>query len=318
MNCSICHTPTTKGQKFCTACGQALTITCPACGTAVTATARYCVSCGTCLVAEAGAKGDGKLLTIQTAPSLVSPTVPLGDRRFVTVLFADVSGFTTMSEKLDPEQVTEVINAFFKVLTEPIYQFGGIVDKYIGDAIMALFGAPVAHEDDPERAVMAAYEMRKAARVFADKLAATTGIRLMVRIGLNTGLVVAGAVGGQQRQDYTVMGDTVNLAQRMESAAPIGGILVSQETYRLTQQLFEFKARELIHVKGKAAPVYTYEVIGLLPQQARVVGRQFALRGRAAECDRLKEILARGARGEPVFVMVAGEAGSGKSRLLRE
>ena len=182
------------------------------------------------------------------------------DRRVVTVLFTDVSGFTAMSEKLDPEEVTEIVNQFFAVLTEPIYRFGGVVDKYIGDAIMALFGAPVAHEDDPERAVWAAYEMQKAAKEFADKLEAKTGIGLKVRIGINTGLVVAGVVGGAQKQDYTVMGDTVNLAQRMEANARPGKVLVTGETYRQTRHRFGFLTLDPITVKGKVQPIEVYEL----------------------------------------------------------
>ena len=241
-----------------------------------------------------------------------------GDRRVVTVLFTDVSGFTAMSEKLDPEEVTEVINAFFRVLTEPIYHYGGVVDKYIGDAIMALFGAPIAHEDDPARAVMAGWEMQKAAKRFADKLEARTGIRLRVRIGLNTGLVIAGTVGGQQRQDYTVIGDTVNLAQRMESSAPVGGILVTQETYRQTRHLFEFNPRDPVTIKGKAAPVLTYEVLRPLPQPHLALRPRAPLIGRAVERDRMRQVFDTVTRGQPAFAEIIADAGAGKTRLATD
>jgi class 3 adenylate cyclase/tetratricopeptide (TPR) repeat protein len=242
----------------------------------------------------------------------------MSDRRVVTVLFTDVSGFTAMSEKLDPEEVTEIVNQFFAVLTEPIYRFGGVVDKYIGDAIMALFGAPIAHEDDPERALWAAYEMQRAAKEFAAKLEAKTGIGLRIRIGINTGLVVAGAVGGAQKQDYTVMGDTVNLAQRMESNAGLGKVLVSGETYRLARHRFSFTTLDPITVKGKAQPVEVYELEGPLKQVEDQNPDAHPFVNRQRELDSLVLGWERAALGYPQLVVVSGEAGMGKSRLLSQ
>lgn len=243
--------------------------------------------------------------------------VPRSDRRVTTVLFLDVSGFTAMSETLDPEQVTDVINQFFEVLTEPIYRFGGIVDKYMGDAIMALFGAPVAHEDDPERAVRAALEMQKAAETYSDQLEARTGIRLRVRIGINTGLVVAGVVGGAQKKDYTVMGDTVNLAQRMESNAKPGTILVTSETYRLAKAVAEFQELEPLMVKGKRDPVAVYEVVGLKTEQGQNLGTRRMI-GREIELETIMRAFERCMDGEPQALYLIGDAGVGKSRLFTE
>jgi class 3 adenylate cyclase/tetratricopeptide (TPR) repeat protein len=247
------------------------------------------------------------------------PTTPLasGDRRVVTVLFADVSGFTRLSETLDPERLTEIINACFKALSEPIYRFGGIVDKYIGDAIMALFGAPVTHEDDAERAVSAAYAMQRAAERFSERLEAETGIRLRMRIGLNTGLVVAGAIGGDQKQDYTVMGDAVNLAQRLESQAEPGSILVSGQTYRLTAHAFSYQSARKLFVKGRQEAVYAYELKGPLLEAPPQADRPPFV-GRGAELDRLHKALHAAAKGKPQWIMLMGGAGTGKSRLARE
>lgn len=167
----------------------------------------------------------GSLFCIECGRKLARGSLlgqPDGDRRVVSVVFTDVSGFTAMSEKLDPEEVTGIINAFFAVLTEPIYHYGGTVDKYIGDAIMALFGAPIAHEDDAERAVAAAWDMQTASARYAADLEKRKKIRLRCRIGIHTGLVVAGAVGGDHKRDYTVLGDTVNLASRLEANARPG------------------------------------------------------------------------------------------------
>lgn len=234
------------------------------------------------------------------------------------MLFTDVSGFTAMSEKLDPEEVTEIVNQFFAVLTEPIYRFGGVVDKYIGDAIMALFGAPIAHEDDPERAVWAAYEMQKAAKEFADTLESKTGIGLRVRIGINTGLVVAGAVGGAQKQDYTVMGDTVNLAQRMEANAQPGKVLVSGETFRQTRHRFNFLTLDPISVKGKVLPVEVYELEGPLRQVEEQSPEAHPFVNRQRELDSLDFGWERAVMGHPQLIVVSGEAGMGKSRLLAQ
>ncbi|MNR88665.1 Adenylate cyclase 2 [compost metagenome] len=247
------------------------------------------------------------------------PTTPLpsGDRRVVTVLFADVSGFTTLSESLDPERLAEIINACFKALSEPIYRFGGVVDKYIGDAIMALFGAPLAHEDDAERAVSAAYAMQRAAERFSESLEAETGIRLRVRIGLNTGLVVAGTIGGDQKRDYTVMGDAVNLAQRLESQAEPGSILVSGQTYRLTCHAFSFQSARKLFVKGRQEAVYAYELKGPLLEAPPQADRSPFV-GRSQELAQLQAAFQAAAKGFPQWIMLTGGAGIGKSRLARE
>ncbi|MBU6430201.1 MAG: zinc ribbon domain-containing protein, partial [Cyanobacteria bacterium REEB65] len=233
MNCPQCSGPVQIGQRFCARCGTALIATCPRCKAEIASGQRFCGSCGH-LAAAATVPGP--------LPGTKQPQAAEGDRRIVTVLFMDVSGFTSMSERLDPETVADIINNFFKVLVEPIYRYGGVVDKYIGDAIMALFGAPISHEDDAERAVRAAWEMQLRAAKYAADLESRTEIHLKVRIGLHTGLVVAGKVGSSQRADYTVMGDTVNLAQRMEASAKVGKVLVTAQTYQQAKDAFEFVA----------------------------------------------------------------------------
>ncbi len=247
----------------------------------------------------------------------VSGPVPMGDRRVVTVLFTDVSGFTAMSERLDPEEVREIVNSFFRVLTEPIYRYGGIVDKYIGDAIMAIFGAPVSHEDDAERAVMAAWSMQGVAKAFAAKIQARIGTQLQIRVGLNTGLVVAGTVGGAQKQDYTVIGDTVNLAQRMESSCPLGQVLVTQETFKLTAERFSYTEGTPIKVKGRKEPVMAYVLVG--PREGGAAFRdRLPLVGRQPEIEQLREAQQRALLHTPQVVSLIGETGMGKSRLCRE
>ncbi|MEB3237902.1 MAG: adenylate/guanylate cyclase domain-containing protein [Candidatus Sericytochromatia bacterium] len=280
-------------------------------------------------VAEAlpvSAERPGEQPSVQ-GPTVASvPVVPppadsagqrVGDRRVVTVLFADVSGFTSMSERLDPEEVREVVNDFFKVLTEPIYRYGGNVDKYIGDAIMAIFGAPVVHEDDAERAVMAALDMQAAARSFAEGVAARVGTQLKVRIGINTGLVVAGAVGGQSRQDYTVIGDTVNLAQRMEAAAPPGGVLVSESSYKLTRHHIRYGDPEPLAVKGRKSDLVTYVALGLNVAEDKPV-EDWPLVGRDSEFGELCAVLDKTVRRGSQSVNLVGAPGSGKTHASRE
>ncbi len=244
------------------------------------------------------------------------------ERKRVTVLFADVSGFTAMSETLDHEDVAAIMNACFERLTTEINRYGGTVDKYIGDAIMALFGAPRALESHEEMAVRAALGMQRVLTTFSAELESTRGFALRMRIGLNTGEVLAGLVGGVEHKDYTVMGDAVNLASRLEHACPVGRILISADTARPLHALFEFEPPQQITVKGKVEPVTVYIVIGSRIERGRVRG--FAnlsapMIGREAELVELQAI------GETAFsarrwqiATVTGEAGVGKSRLRRE
>lgn len=251
--CTACGTEFEPADRFCRECGARRSPdACLSCGTALQANARFCIQCGTQVTgappaAEAPRKGTGEL----------------GDRRIVTVMFTEVMGLAALNDKLDPEEISDIANQFFSLLTEPVYRYGGMVDKYIGDSVvMSLFGVPTVRPDDPVRGVRAAWAMVDAAKKFADALEPRIGSRLNLRCGLNTGVVVAGEVGGAQKRDYTVMGDTVNLAQRMEANAPAGGILVASETYHNTKDHFDYRILEPIKVKGKEHPVAVFEVLG--------------------------------------------------------
>lgn len=253
--CAVCSTEFEPIDKFCRECGTRRSPeACAACSTPLMPQARFCIQCGAPVEATA---------TVPQDSSERRGTSEFGDRRVVTVMFTELIGLASMTERLDPEEISDICNQFFAVLTEPIYRHGGVVDKYIGDSVvMSLFGVPVVRPDDPERAVSAAWAMLAAAREFADDLEPRIGIRLQIRCGLNTGMVVAGEVGGAQKRDYTVMGDTVNLAQRMEANAPVGGILVASETYECTRDTFDYRVLEPIKVKGKELPVAVFEVRG--------------------------------------------------------
>lgn len=250
-------------------------------------------------------------------------------RKQVTVLFADVSGFTAMAETMDPEDLRDTMNAVWSRLDAVIMAHDGTIDKHIGDAVMAIFGAPTAREDDPERAIRAALAMQAELREFVGK---ATGDRheaggnrvppLQVRIGIHTGPVLLGAVG--TTAEYTAMGDTVNLASRLQEAAPVGGVLISHDTYRHVRGIFSVWMMEPITVKGKADPVPIYVVLRAKPRAFRlatrgVQGIETRMVGREAELARLQGALrAVMEKGDAQVITIVGEAGVGKSRLLYE
>lgn len=245
-----------------------------------------------------------------------------GERRRVTVMFADISGFTAMSEKLDPEEVRSLINLCFERLGNVVDRYDGHIDKFIGDEIMALFGAPVAHENDPERALRAALDMMKTLQEFNMEHAAILPKPLALHFGLNSGLVIAGGIGTSKRRDYSVMGDTVNLAARLEGLSETGEILVGEDTYRLTAPLFEFETLDPVQVKGKEKPVQVYRLIRAkaLPggQIRGIEGRFSPLVGRTLELEVLKTLQAQLHQGRGGLVSIIAEAGLGKSRLVIE
>jgi class 3 adenylate cyclase/tetratricopeptide (TPR) repeat protein len=238
------------------------------------------------------------------------------ERRVVTVLFADVAGFTAISEKLDPETVTDAMNAIFGALGAEVEAVGGHVDKVIGDSLMALFGAPVAHEDDALRAVRAATAMHRAILSRETELQRALDHRIRLRIGIHSGLVVWGAVGPQGHAHPTVMGDVVNLASRLQRAAPEGKTLISQPVYRQVRDTYVCTALEPMVVKGKAEPVTVYEVVGAREHAERLAGPPFI--DREDEIGQLHDLLARAARGRAQTIVVVGEPGIGKTRLVEE
>lgn len=251
--------------------------------------------------------------------ALETPLPQAGERKNVTVMFADISGFTAMSEKTDPENMRALINATFERLVPYIERNGGTVEKFIGDEIMAIFGAPLAHENDAERAVRTALEMMEALVDFNHE----TGLDLGIHIGINTGPVIAGMLGTRRHQQYGVMGDTVNLASRLVDASERGQIFVGPDTQRLTAPLFVYRTLEPIRVKGKTQPVQAYHALGLKtrPGQTRGLeaqGIHSPLVGRIEPLTTLLRHIERVSQGHGSIVGVIAEAGLGKSRLVTE
>ena len=264
---------------------------------------------------------------IRPATLLHLPTITAvtgeGDRRTVTVLFADLSGFTTLSEQLDPEVMQALQNELFEELTAAVQEFGGFVDKFVGDALLALFGAPHAHEDDPERALKAALAMLKRTARLDARWRARTSLPLTLHLGVNTGSVVAGGFGAGGAKSYSVTGDTVNTAQRLQSLAGADEVLVGPTTYRLARHGWEFESLGEVALKGKSGRHTVHRLIGPLdtPREARgleALGLSAPLIGRDTELSRMIDCLERVVAGDAHMLRLIGDAGIGKSRLVRE
>jgi class 3 adenylate cyclase/tetratricopeptide (TPR) repeat protein len=243
-----------------------------------------------------------------------------GERRQVTVLFADVAGFTALAERLDPEEVHQVMEGCIRILMDEVHRYEGTINQFTGDGVMALFGAPIAHENAPERAVRAALGMQAALADYGENLRGTRGFDLRMRIGINTGPVVVGKIGDDLRMEYTAVGDSINLAARLQTVAPPGGIVVSDHTARLISGRFVTRALGPLTLKGKSKPVAAHEVVRALPRAPLVAAEHglTPLVGRTTELAALETVFSHAATSRGQVAFVVGEAGIGKSRLIHE
>lgn len=247
--------------------------------------------------------------------------VVIGGRRIISVLFCDVRGSTAAASQLDPEEWAEIMNGAFEQIMQPIYRYEGTVVRLLGDALLAFFGAPIAREDDPQRAVLAALEIQKTVQAYAERVRCQWDVDFQVRCGINTGLVVVGAFGGEQHAEYTAMGDAVNLAARMEQTAQPGTVQISEATYRLVAPLFDVEDLGGIEVKGKDEPQRAYRVLAKRAEPGPlrgIPGLQTPLTGRRTEFATMVSAIERLRRGGGSVIFLLGEAGLGKSRLIRE
>ncbi len=296
LTCGNCGHENTATQRFCVSCGESLELTCAACGHLNPPDSRFCGNCGTALAAPAPAAALTK------------------ERRLVTVLFADISGFTSHSHGRDPEEVTAMIDSCMAKLGAIIDAYGGVVDKVIGDALMAVFGAPVAHENDPERAVRAALELQECAVENAEEFA-----HLKLRVGVNTGDVMFAPVGPDGRREFTVMGDVVNMAQRLETAAPTGGVLVGKESYSMTSTAIRYGEPVSFDAKGVEAPLQAWPALEALTPGAEGPAPTGPMVGRDRQFARLRDIWQQVAdERRPQLITVFGPPGVGKTRLAAE
>ena len=340
MICSACQYANEDDARFCEQCGQAFEKPCPACGTPAKPQARFCRQCGHTLTppdavpiaitpaSEARALDD-KLDRLQRyLPSHLSEKILAsrgrlsGERKIVTVLFADIAGYTTLCEQLGEEIMFAVMDALYELLIHEAHRYEGTVNELTGDGVVAFFGAPLAVEQAPQRAVRAALAMQREIARYSAGFKRQYGRRLQVRVGINTGPVIVGTVGNNLRMDYKAVGDTVNLAARMEQSAAPGTIQITEHTYKLVAGYVCCDDLGPLDIKGKADRVRAYRVTGERGTRARIdVERERGFTrftGRERELELLHDALIRTRDGRGQAISIVGEAGLGKSRLLHE
>src|SRR5215813_12292938 len=330
MHCAACQQENPEGAKFCNACGAKLEAVCPQCGHANLPGSRFCNECGTPLTRQFGVQSSESRIPDPQPPASYTPQhlatrilaeqaameargVTDGERKTITALFADMAGSTALIHDLDPEDARSLIDPVLHLMMDAVHRYEGYVAQPLGDGIFALFGAPIAHEDHPQRALYAALRMQDESSKQAERLRREKGLNLQIRIGVNTGEVVLRSIRKDDlHTDYVPVGQSTNLASRMEGLATPGSILVSAQTYKLTEGYFEFKALGEAQVKGFAEPLPIYEVTGVGPLRtklqlsvrrglARFVGRQSELEQitRAFESAKTSHGQIAGVMGEP-------------------
>jgi class 3 adenylate cyclase/tetratricopeptide (TPR) repeat protein len=325
MQCPRCRAENRDGLKFCEDCGARLGGTCSRCGAEITPGKRFCGSCG---APVAGQTADRFAVPESYTPKhlaekiLTSKSALEGERKQVTVLFADLKGSMELLADRDPEEARKLLDPVLERMMDAVHRYEGTVNQVMGDGIMALFGAPLAHEDHAVRACYAALDMQAAIRRFAEEVRGSHGVSLEIRVGLNSGEVVVRAIGSDLHMDYTAVGQTTHLAARMEQLATGRRSLLTGDTLRLAEGYIEVTPLGPVPVKGLGAPVEVYELIGTGAHRSRLSAA--ATRGltrfvgRDAELDQLHRALGRAASGHGQVVAIVGEPGVGKSRLVWE
>jgi class 3 adenylate cyclase/tetratricopeptide (TPR) repeat protein len=328
MKCVECGFDNREEAKFCRKCGKGLQLQCPGCAHPYEPGTAFCDECGHDLRKPKEAKPlnydqPHSYTPKHLAEKILSTRSSIeGERKLVTIIFADVANSTAMFEKLDPEAVHEIMDGCFRLMMDEIHRYEGTINQFRGDGVMALFGAPIAHEDHAQRACHAALSIQKSLEPYRERLKRQYGADFKLRIGLNSGAVVVGAIGDDLRMDYTAQGDTANLAARMETSAEPGKVLVSENTYRLAKDFFTFKPMRKMQLKGKQEPQKAYELLKPTDIETRIeasVARGLKeLVGREDELEALSMAFEKAKPGEAQVVDIVGEAGIGKSRLVYE
>jgi class 3 adenylate cyclase len=328
MKCPKCQFGNPEGAKFCNQCGNRMQFICGKCGKQNALGSKFCSECGQDLGKPLEAPQVDYSSPQSYTPKFLATKIlntrsaMEGERKLVTVLFADVANFTSISEKLEPEEIHEIMDRCFNILMDEVHRYEGTINQFTGDGVMALFGAPLAHEDHAQRACQAALAIQRAMRDYGERLQKDYGIDFKMRIGLNSGSVIVGAIGDDLRMDYTAVGDTTNLASRMETLAVPGSILLSRGTHKLVRDYFEFQPVGLLPVKGKQEPQKAFKLIragevttrigaAAVKGLTRFVGRKQSITSLVEAYEKVKD------NGGQV-VGIVGEAGVGKSRLLLE
>ena len=329
MHCSACGAENPEGLKFCEQCAAPFKRRCSQCGFENSPKARFCGECAAPLPGAAGTAPAAQSAPVKATASIsvVAADLPAseteGERKTVTALFADIKGSTELMEDLDPEDARRVIDPALKLMIDAAHRYDGYVVQSTGDGIFALFGAPVAHEDHPQRALLAGLRMQQEIKKLAGYLRAEGRAPIQIRIGLNTGEVVVRPIQtGDQHVEYTPIGHTANLASRMQTLAEPGSVVASEATFRLCDGYFLFRALGPSRIKGVNEPVNVYEVTGLGSLRTRLqrsAGRGLSkFVGREREMAAMRHALELMKKGHGQIVAAMGEAGLGKSRLLYE
>jgi class 3 adenylate cyclase/tetratricopeptide (TPR) repeat protein len=331
MKCGRCQHENPADAAFCDECGGRLEATCPSCGEANRAGAKFCRKCGERVTepAEASPPSPSKFASPEAytpkhlAEKILTSKAALeGERKQVTVLFADLKGSMELLADRDPEEARKLLDPVIERMMEAVHRYEGTVNQVMGDGIMALFGAPLAHEDHAVRACYAALRMQESLKRYADDTRRSHGVEVQIRVGLNSGEVVVRSVGSDLRMDYTAVGQTTHLAARMEQVAPPGTVRLTGETLRLAEGYVEVRSLGPIPVKGLPDPIEIFELTGAGMARTRL--QAAALRGltrfvgRDAEVEHLRRVLGQAGAGRGQVVALVGEAGVGKSRLTYE
>jgi class 3 adenylate cyclase len=336
MQCPKCQFDNREGAKFCGECGHKFEITCPECGTSNRAENKFCDECGHNLAISSQPlhkklSFDEKLAKIQkylpkgiTEKILSQKDRIEGERKQVTVMFCDMEGFTPFSEKLGIEEAYSIMDQVYEILIHKVHDYEGTINEMTGDGIMALFGAPIALEDAPQRAIRSAMAIHREMAKFSEKLQQMNEniSPLKMRIGIHTGPVVLGTLGNDLRVEFKAVGDTVNLTSRVENLAEPGTTYVTEETFKLTEGFFRYEALGKKKMRGKKEPVNIYRVIAPSTRRTRFeVSAERGLTrfvGRERELELLLDGFGRSKKGQGQAFSIVSEAGLGKSRLLYE
>ena len=327
MKCSRCRHENSADALFCQECGTRLEVGCTRCGTANQLGAKFCKKCGQPVMSLAAAavkfpSPDSYTPKHLAEKILTSKSALEGERKQVTVLFADLKGSMELLADRDPEEARKILDPVLEHMMEAVHRYEGTVNQVMGDGIMALFGAPVAHEDHAVRACYAALRMQESVKRYADGVFRRFGIPVEIRVGLNSGEVVVRAIGSDLHMDYTAVGQTTHLAARMEQMARPGTILLAPDTLALAEGFVQVTSRGPVPVKGLPALIEIFALTGTSPVRSRL--HAAASRGltrfvgRDAEIGLLRQALGRAGGGHGQVVAVVGEPGVGKSRLVWE